>query len=58
MHCIEDIYDDKFVNIDNSRKVVRHRRLNFLMIVTIIVCGYFTYGKCNELLEQSKQMEA
>ena len=51
MYSIKDIADDQFVNMDASRKVVRHRRINILMLVSIIVAGYFAFGKYSELLD-------
>ena len=57
MYSIKDIVDDGFVNMDTSRKVVRHRRFNILMLVSLIVAGYFAFGKYSELLDQSRELQ-
>ena len=54
MFTIKDVVDDEYVKIDDSRKIVRHRRINLLVLITLSMCAYFTYGWCTDMLELSK----
>jgi hypothetical protein len=54
MFQINDVVDDEFVKIDDSRKIVRHRRMNLLVLITLSMCAYFTYGWCNDMLDLSR----
>ena len=58
MFTIKDVADDEFVKLDDSRKIIRHRRINLLLLITLSMCGYFTYGWANDMLELSNQLEA
>jgi len=54
MFDINDVVDDSFVKIDDSRKIVRHRRMNLLVLITLSMCAYLTYGWCNDMLDLSR----
>ena len=51
MYSIKDVCDDEFVKMDASRKVVRHKRINILLLLTVIIGSYFAFGYYSELLE-------
>ena len=54
MFTIKGVVDDEFIKIDDSRKIVRHHRMNLLVLTTLSMCAYFTYGWCNDMLDLSR----